>query len=701
MNTGSVDHGALKCCDILLQLNGIKLVPIEFDVSYTKLTQYLKQLSKQYGLSLKQSKIKWNKLQADNLPLTFETLDGEHIVLAKMDAEKALIQKVDKGAPEIISIDELEALWSNRVIIVPENKLRFDVSWFIPEFVRFKGLLGEVLILSLFLQLLALILPLFFQVVMDKVLVHNALSTLDVLVIVLLVVGVFEFVTKGLREYLFVHTTNRIDIRLGLNLFTHLFRLPLAYFKSRQVGVIVSRVNELDSIRTLLTGAALTLLVDVSFAFVFIAVMYYLSSTLTLIVLAVLPLYFLLAWSTASALEKRIEQQFQCGAQNTAFLTETIHGSETVKSLAIEPSFQRRWEEQTEQVVSANFSTQTLQNGVNQCVNLLQRVTGVLVIWLGANMVINLEMTIGQLIAFNMMVSHINQPMAKLVELWQQFVQTRVAVDKLGDVLNLPTEVNDGDLVPTAKLHGQLNFSQVNFRYQPDLSLVLENISLYISAGENIGIVGPSGSGKSTFTRLIQKLYLAESGTVFIDGIPINQLSAQYLRSQIGVVLQENYLFNLSVRENIAIKYPACPFAQVVEAAKLAGAHDFILKLSMGYDTILAEGGSSLSGGQKQRIAIARALLGSPSIIIFDEATSALDDETQQIVLNNMADIAAKRTVITIAHRLSTVKRCDRILFLDAGHIVEQGTHQQLLTADGRYANLWHLQSEVREESKT
>lgn len=700
MNSGSVSPSALKCCDILLQLNGIKLVSIEFDAGYKKLTQYLQQLSKQYGLSLKQSTIKWKNLQANNLPLTFETPDGEHIVLAKMDEERVLIQKAEQGAPEIITIDELKALWSSKVIIVPENKLKFDVSWFIPEFVRFKGLLGEVLVLSLFLQLIALILPLFFQVVMDNVLVHNALSTLDVLVIVLLIVGLFEVVTKGLREYLFIHTTNRIDIRLGLNLFKHLFSLPLSYFKSRQVGVIVSRVSELDSIRNLLTGAALTLLVDVSFAFMFIAVMYYLSAKLTLIVLVVLPLYFLIAWLTASPLEKRIEQQFQCGAQNSAFLTESIHGSETVKSLAIEPIFQRKWEGQTQQVVAANFSTQTLQAAVNQGVNMLQRVTGVLVIWVGANMVINLEITIGQLIAFNMMVSHINQPMAKLVELWQQFVQTRVAVDKLGDVLNLPTEMSEGDSVPAERLVGQLLFSQVNFRYQPDLPLVLENISLSIKAGETVAIVGPSGSGKSTFTRLIQKLYLAESGCVYIDGVPISQLSTHYLRSQIGVVLQENYLFNLSVRDNITIKYPACSFTQVVEAATLAGAHDFILQLAMGYDTLLAEGGSSLSGGQKQRIAIARALLGSPAIIIFDEATSALDDETQQIVLQNMVEISAERTVITIAHRLSTVKHCDRILFLEAGHIVEQGTHQGLLAAGGRYAHLWQLQSEVREEGK-
>ena len=683
---------------MLLQLNGIKVVPIDLDAGYKKLSHYLKQLSRQYGLHFKQSTIKWKKLSADKLPLSFETVDGDHIVLAKMADDKVLIQRPENDTPEVLSIDELEALWSSKIIFIPQSKLNFDVSWFIPEFVRFKGLLGEVLVLSLFLQVLALILPLFFQVVMDKVLVHNALATLDVLVMVLLIVGIFEVVIKGLREYLFVHTTNRIDIRLGLNLFKHLLGLPLAYFKSRQVGTIVMRVSELDSIRNLLTGAALTLLVDVSFAFVFLGVMYYLSAKLALIVMAVLPLYFLIAWLTAKPLEKRIEQQFQCGAQNTAFLTETIHGSETVKSLAIEPIFQCKWEEQTQQVVNANFATQTLQAGVNQGVNLLQRVTSVLVIWIGANMVINLEMTIGQLVAFNMMVSHVNQPMAKLVELWQQFVQTRVAVDKLGDVLNLPTEIADGDHSPASKLSGQLFFSQVNFRYQPDLPLVLQDMTLAINAGENIGIVGPSGSGKSTFTRLIQKLYLAESGTILLDGMAINQLSANYLRSQIGVVLQENYLFNLSVRENIAIKYPAASFEQVVDAAKLAGAHEFILQLAKGYDTVLAESGSSLSGGQKQRIAIARALMGSPSIIIFDEATSALDDETQQIVLDNMAEIAAGRTVITIAHRLSTVKQCDRILFLDKGTIAEQGSHELLLAKNGRYANLWKLQSEVREE---
>lgn len=694
---GNCYQEASLCFDILLKLNGINAIPKKIE-KCCNLKQLVKQFSKDQGVKLKQSKIKWHKLTDKDLPLTFETVNGEFIVLAKMSEEKALVQKPNTNAPEVLSIDELERLWSGNVIALSENSLSFDITWFIPEFVRYKGLLSEVLVLSLFLQVLALILPLFFQVVMDKVLVHNALSTLDVLVMVLVIVGIFEVVIKGLREYLFVHTTNKIDIRLGLNLFQHLLALPLAYFKNRQVGTIVTRVKELDSIRNLLTGAALTLLVDVSFVFVFLAVMYYLSAKLTLMVLAILPLYFLIAWLTAKPLESRIEKQFQCGAQNTAFLTETIQGSETVKSLAIEPHFQRKWEAQTKQVVETNFATQTLQAGVNQSVNLIQRVTGVLVIWIGANMVINLEMTIGQLIAFNMMVSHINQPMAKLVELWQQFIQTRVAVDKLGDVLNLPIESKDNDIVPKTRLIGNIDLSGVSFKYQPDSPTILEDLNLSIQAGENIAIVGPSGSGKSTITRLIQKLYLVNSGQLLIDGVPINRLSSHYLRSQIGVVLQENYLFNRTVRDNIAIKHPTSSFENVVEAAQLAGAHDFILQLEKGYDTVLAESGSSLSGGQKQRIAIARALLGNPAILIFDEATSALDDETQQIVLANMKRIAAKRTVITIAHRLSTVRQCDRIIFLDKGKVIEQGAHDELINMHGRYAKLWELQSQVQEE---
>ncbi|WP_350304916.1 peptidase domain-containing ABC transporter [Photorhabdus viridis] len=657
---------------------------------------YIKDIEKKFNLSLVNKHSVRKKYHDIPLPAILFDNNGLPFVLAKSNKDNSLIQKVNEETPEVWSTEKLMEEWNGKWIKVKQKQTKFDISWFIPEFLAQKKNLGEVLLFSFVLQILALISPLVIQVVMDKVLIHQALSTLDVLVFGLIIAGIIEVILRGLREYQYAHTANRIDIKLGLKLVRHLFGLPLLFFKSRQVGAIVTRVRELDTVREFLTGSMFTLSVDVLFMFVFIYVMSLLSSTLTWVFIATIPFYVILAWWLTPRMEKAVEEQFTHAAINTSFLTETVSGSETLKSLAVEPRFIRRWDSQTEKMVKTSYAVQQLNNRSNHIVMLLQKVTNAAILWLGASEVLSLQITIGQLIAFNMMVNHTSQPLARLVELWGQFIRTRVAVDKLGDMLNLPTEQQSGQQQVT--LHGAVSFNNIVFRYQPNIPLTIKGLTLDIRAGETIGIVGTSGSGKSTLARLLLRLYTPETGTITIDGIPLQNIGIETLRQQVGVVLQENFLFNKTVYENIAQSKPDTSLESVIKVAKLAGAHEFILRLPMGYDTTIAEGGHSLSGGQRQRLAIARTLLAGPKILILDEATSALDDESQSRIQSNMAEIARGRTVITIAHRLSTVRHCDRIIVLNQGEIIEQGSHDQLLNHGKQYRKLWRLQQELKQE---
>ncbi|WP_217516608.1 RTX toxin T1SS ABC transporter subunit RtxB [Vibrio metschnikovii] len=689
----------LICIHFYLSIISSNKDKFKENTNLTKADNFQKELDKiqnKYKIKIATKNLHFKKINKIKTPVILFDNQGSPFILAKTNEDKCLVQKPNKETPEVISYDELKENWNKKSLKINQKQARFDITWFIPEFLQHKRVLGEIFLFSFVLQILALISPLFFQVVMDKVLVHQAWSTLDVLIFGLLVTGVVEVVLRALREYQYAHTANRIDIQLGLKLVKHLFGLPLMFFKSRQIGAIVTRVRELDTIREFLTGSMFTLGVELLFMFVFIYVMSLLSSTLTWLFIATIPFYVVLAWWLTPRMQGAIEKQFSHAAANTSFLTETVAGSETLKSLAVEPRFIRRWDEQTDKMVATGYDVQQLNNRSNHLVQLLQKVTSVAILWLGATEVLSLEITIGQLIAFNMMTNHIAQPLARMVELWGQFIQTRVAIEKLGDMLNLPVEQHTGS--DNVTIHGAISFKNILFRYQPDIPPTINNLSLEIRAGETLGIVGTSGSGKSTLARLLLRLYSPEQGSITIDGIPLNQINIQQLRQQVGVVLQENFLFHKSVSENIAQSKPEASLEEIIEAAKLSGAHDFILKLPMGYDTVLAEGGQSLSGGQRQRLAIARTLLSAPKVLILDEATSALDDESQALIQANMANIAKGRTVMTIAHRLSTVRDCDRIIVLHQGNIVEQGSHHELLTLGKQYKQLWQLQQELKQE---
>ncbi len=659
--------------------------------------------AKHLGLKAKPSRSTPERLTLAALPALARLTDGRWVVLAQCDGQRVLFMDPSAGAaaarPTIEPLDVFAAQWSGDLILVTSRAAlagelaKFDFSWFIPSLIKYRRLLGEVLIVSLFLQLFALVSPLFFQVVMDKVLVHRGVTTLDVLVIGLVVVVIFESLLTILRSYVFSHTTSRIDVELGARLFRHLLALPLAYFQARRVGDSVARVRELENIRSFLTGNAITLVLDLVFSVIFIAMMLAYSVPLTLIVLVSLPLYVGLSLLLVPVLRARLNEKFARGAENQALLVETVTGIQTVKAGALEPQLARRWDDQLAAYVSASFKTSTLANYGHEGINLIGKLVSAATLWYGARLVMEQELSVGQFVAFNMFAQRVAQPIMRMAQLWTDFQQTGISMARLGDILNTRTEVPPANAAQLPPLKGRVQFEGVRFRYRPEAAPVLHELSLDINAGEVIGIVGRSGSGKSTLTKLVQRLYTPEQGRVLVDGIDISLIDAAQLRRQIGVVLQENLLFNRSVRENIAIVDPAAPIEAVMRAAQIAGAHEFISELPEGYDTIVGEQGSGLSGGQRQRIAIARALFTNPRILILDEATSALDYESEAILQKNMGMICQGRTVIVIAHRLSSVRHSHRIVAMDRGQIVEQGSHDELIAKpDGLYAHLWRMQ---------
>ena len=655
--------------------------------------------ARELGLKAKEAQVSFDRLKHLHMPAIASFDGGKFIVLAKTDSDKVLIFDPIEGKPKLLSKNDFIGQWKERIILLTYRKSTapserpFGLTWFLPSIWKYRKPLFEVLTASLILQIFGLVTPVFTQVIIDKVLVHRGITTLNVLAIGLITVILFEGLLNILRTYLFTHTSNRIDISLGTKLFKHLFSLPLKYFEVRRVGDTVARVRELENIRHFLTGAPLTTILDVMFIGVYLVVMFIYSTTLSFVVLGAIPVFALLSLIITPMLRHRLDERFNRGAESQAFLVEMVTGAQTVKAMAVEPEVQKRWESLLANYVKASFRTSKLSGVAGSLGQLIERGSTLAILWLGAHLVMRGDLTVGQLIAFQMLSGRVSGPVLRLVQLWQDFQQTGLSIRRLGDIFHATPEPSlNATKTRFPAIQGHIRLEGVRFRYRLDGPEIIRNIHLDIKPGMILGIVGRSGSGKSTLAKLIQRLYLPESGRIMIDGIDLSLADPAWLRRQIGVVLQESFLFNGSVRDNIAFHYPQASMEEIMKAANLAGANEFVLELPEGYDTIVGERGTALSGGQRQRIAIARALLTNPRILIFDEATSSLDSESEAIIQGNLRQICRGRTVILIAHRLSTLRMAERIIVLEKGEIVESGTHDELMGKKGLYHYLQQQQ---------
>jgi len=597
------------------------------------------------------------------------------------------------------SKEDLQKVWGGDLILVKKKRttaadaMDFGLRWFTPEIFRQKLLFSEIVLIALFMQLLALVIPLYFQTVVDKVLVNHTLNTLNVMTIGVVVIVLFEGLFKFLRGYLLSFATSKIDMRLATRTFAKLVSLPLSFFEKSLAGIVTKHMQQTEKIREFLTGNMLESVLDATALLVFVPILFLYSAQLAVVVLVFSVLIAVVIGVLLKPFYHRLMALYGAEGERQAMLVESIQGMSTVKSLALEPARQKTWDQSAANTVSTNFSVEKMATFAQSMTKTLENGMQVAVLWFGAQDVIGGSMTVGALIAFQMLSGKVSTPLIRLVELAHEYQKIHLSIRMLGEIMNRKSEKTGGASALSQDLKGDIGLEGVTFRYDLGGKAVLDDISINIRAGEVIGLVGRSGSGKSTITRLIQGLHLPQSGLIRFDGVDIRELDLAHLRRSIGVVLQENFLFHGSVRENIGMTNPKAGFSAIVEAAQMAGADEFIQYLPQGYDTVLEENGANLSGGQKQRLAIARALLKKPRIMIFDEATSALDPESEYIIQENLEKIAQGRTMIIVAHRLSTLRNSDRIIVLDKGRIESIGSHDELLDKSPIYSELWSLQS--------
>lgn len=660
------------------------------------------------GLKARKARVSWNELVAlgETLPAIARLGNGNFVVLVgfkktESGVHVAIMDPLAQPANAIFLLEQatFEKSWSGEVTLLKreyallDEKQPFGLRWFLPELFRQRVFLRDVAVAAIVLHLLALAVPIFMQLVIDKVIAHQGYATLYVLSGGVMLALLFEAVFSYLRQYYLLHATNRIDIRLAQQTFSHLLKLPIHFFETGTAGVITRHMQQAEKIRQFLTGRLFITILDASILVVFLPILFFYSTTLALIVLSFTAVIAVVMIALVPAFRNRLQALYTAEADRQAMLVETIQGMRTVKSLAVEPQRRRDWEDRSAKAVDMHFRVGKISMTANTAMGFLEKSMLVAVIAVGAHAVFDQTLTVGSLIAFQMLSGRVVSPLVQIVSLVHEYQESALSVKMLGEIMNRPAEGlrESGGLEP--ELKGRIEFEGVTFRYAPNSPPAIDKLTFNLPAGKVLGVVGRSGSGKTTLTRLIQGLYPVQEGLIRFDGVDMREIDLAHLRQSIGVVLQDNFLFRGTVRENIAVTQPTASFDAIVEAARIAGAVEFIERLPQGYDTLLEENGANLSGGQKQRLAIARALLPKPPILILDEAASALDPESEAIFLNNLSGLVSGRTVIIVSHRLSTLTTADAIMVLNRGTIVDAGRHEELLQRCQIYAHLWQQQT--------
>lgn len=671
---------------------------IEEDLLYVA-TEY-------FDLKTKKVSAKLEKLKNNPLPAIVKLKDDKYSSLFSIENDKYKIYDFDNSKQILLEKDEFEKIYDGEIILVSKDEKNsdstirnFGLSWFIKSFFKQDRLIYHVLFAAFIIQIFALITPLFTMIIIDKVFSSSGNSTLEVLVIGLFIIAIFDFIISYSRKHLLSHMTSIIDVTMVSKFFRHLTSLPLSFFSSKQSGDVVARFKEVESIRNFISSGLLTSIIDFPFGIIFLVVMFLFSPSLTIIVLIAIIIIFLLYGVANPILKERLKKKLQLSTDSQSYLFDCVSSIETIKSMSIEPTIRRDYEEQLAKQTKHNAKTDDISGNISQIASFVNKITVALCLWIGAIGVLNGDMTAGQLIAFNMLIGRIMAPAQRIAQTLQQIYQVKISTKRVQEIFNTKEEISiNSTQTNLPKLKGEVLFDKVSFKYNEEAPLVLNNINLKVNIGDIIGVVGKSGSGKTTFTRLLQRLFHPTSGKISIDGFDISTIDPNWLRRQIGVVMQDNLLLNKSIKDNITLSNPRATMKEVEYVCQLSGASDFILSLPKAYDTIVGERGNLLSTGQRQRIAIARALINNPKILIFDEATSAIDFESEIIIQKNLKKICEGRTVFIVSHRVSVLKITNKIVSLYDGKIIELGTKEELLRNEkGYFHNLCKAQNILSE----